>query len=104
MWNSVERLFAAGHPSAEGHFPGNPIIPGAVLLAETIEAIETAAGSPGAGQEVRAARFHHPIRPGDRILIRWEAGKDGDIKFECRRTADRRIALTGILRLDGKQR
>jgi 3-hydroxymyristoyl/3-hydroxydecanoyl-(acyl carrier protein) dehydratase len=29
----------ADHPSVEGHFPGNPIFPGAVLLDEILHAL-----------------------------------------------------------------
>ena len=42
----VERVFQPDHPSSRGHFEGNPIIPGAVLLSETILAIERSIGAP----------------------------------------------------------
>ena len=32
MWHCTEFLIRADHPTAPGHFPGNPIIPGALML------------------------------------------------------------------------
>ena len=37
---------AADHPSLQGHFPGNPIVPGVVLLDTVIANVELATGSP----------------------------------------------------------
>jgi len=38
---SVERLITIrrDHPSLPGHFPGNPVVPGVVILEEVLEAI-----------------------------------------------------------------
>lgn len=97
MANSVERLFAADHPAAQGHFPGNPIIPGAVLLDEVLQAVQAAASTRFLGCEIRAAKFLHPVRPGDRVLIRWSTAANGETKFEC--LLQEQPVLTGTLRL-----
>jgi 3-hydroxymyristoyl/3-hydroxydecanoyl-(acyl carrier protein) dehydratase len=97
--NSVETRFPVDHPTAPGHFPGNPIIPGAVLLDEVVLAISGGGGTaPGA---VRSAKFLHPVRPGDRLLIRWEALPDGAARFECLVLDPERLALTGTVKLGG---
>jgi 3-hydroxymyristoyl/3-hydroxydecanoyl-(acyl carrier protein) dehydratase len=82
MWQSQEVRFASDHPTAPGHFPGHPIIPGVLVLDEAIKLAEKEAGT---GEEivVRAAKFHHPVRPGDAIVLRWEADAGKIIKFEC---------------------
>jgi 3-hydroxymyristoyl/3-hydroxydecanoyl-(acyl carrier protein) dehydratase len=82
MWRSQEVRFASDHPTAPGHFPSHPIIPGVLLLDE---AIKLAEGAVGAGEEivVRAAKFHHPVRPGETIVVRWEAEQRSMVKFEC---------------------
>lgn len=35
------------HPALAGHFPGEPILPGVVLLDEALHAIEAASGATG---------------------------------------------------------
>jgi len=82
MWQSQEVRFASDHPTAPGHFPSRPIIPGVLLLDEAIKLTEKTVG---AGEEivVRAAKFHHPVRPGETIVVRWEAEPAQIVKFEC---------------------
>lgn len=98
MQHSVERRFSADHPTAAGHFPGNPIIPGALLLDEVVHAIREASEPAGERCEVRAAKFLTPVRPGDRVRICWSAGRGDDIRFECRVIGSERVALTGSVR------
>ncbi len=89
----VSLRFDKDHPAADGHFPGNPIIPGAVLL----DAVLTTVG-PGMPCEIRSAKFLRPVRPGDRVLIRWRASAGGDVKFECLLAESEQIVLSGTLR------
>ncbi|HVY16320.1 MAG TPA: AMP-binding protein [Rhodopila sp.] len=90
--------FPADHPTGPGHFPGNPIIPGAVLLDEVLAAVFPDVGS-GA---IDAAKFHRPVRPGDTIAVTCH-GDGAATRFECRLThsgADSgEIVLTGVVRL-----
>lgn len=95
MWYSREIRFGLDHPTAAGHFPGNPIIPGAVLLDQVIEAI---AGADGAGDIlIRSAKFLHPVRPGEVVELRWERRADGQTGFECRLLDPERLVLAGSL-------
>ena len=71
------------HPAAQGHFPGNPIIPGAVLLSETVRLIEADLGRSLAPYRIRRAKFPHPARPGDELLIAFTDSARNTIKFEC---------------------
>lgn len=73
---TIEIHFAADHPTAAGHFPSNPIIPGALLLDEVIRTL------PGGAIGIRAAKFFHPVRPGDIINVEWIFAS-GTAKFEC---------------------
>jgi 3-hydroxymyristoyl/3-hydroxydecanoyl-(acyl carrier protein) dehydratase len=84
-----ERVFEPDHPAARGHFEGNPIIPGAVLLNETIRAIEPACGTP---LLISAAKFLHPARPGDRVVIEFSRNGD-EVRFTC--AVRGRTVLTG---------
>jgi 3-hydroxyacyl-[acyl-carrier-protein] dehydratase len=95
--NSVEKFFAVDHPAAQGHFPGNPIIPGAVLLDEVLHAIGAGVPAASAGCEIRSAKFLRPVRPGDRVIIQWSAPSSGEIRFEC--LLQGQPVLTGALKL-----
>jgi len=75
--------FAADHPVAAGHFPGNPIIPGALLLAEVLRCIEQAEGVRFAACNIKTAKFLHPARPGDTIAIEYARSILGTIEFQC---------------------
>ena len=75
--------FAATHPTAAGHFPGNPIIPGSLLLAEVLRCIEQAEGARYASCNVKAAKFLHPARPGDTVEIEYSHSAQGTLEFQC---------------------
>ncbi|HVA15608.1 MAG TPA: hypothetical protein VNF99_20345 [Stellaceae bacterium] len=93
---SVDLRFAEDHPTAAGHFPGNPIMPGAVLLDTVLLAIAGDAAAPSC--TVRTVKFLRPIRPGDRVRIEWER-KGDETHFRCVLPETSDIAMTGIIRL-----
>jgi len=102
MRHSLELRFPSDHPTAAGHFPGNPIIPGAVLLDEVLLAL-AGPGNDAPGCTIRSAKFLHPVRPGDGVVIRWETD-GGDIKFECRLRDTERLVLTGSMQIEVRAR
>jgi hypothetical protein len=84
--------FAAGHPTGPGHFPGSPIIPGAVLLDELAAAI-----FPGGWLgTAESAKFHHPVRPGDTLAVSYRT-EGASTRFECHLVASGRLVLSGVL-------
>lgn len=74
---------AADHPAGEGHFPGNPIIPGAWLLAEVVRLVAEAAGQDCATATVPSAKFFQPVRPGDQVDIAHTVSGPCEIRFQC---------------------
>lgn len=80
---TIRQRLPDDHPAARGHFPGNPIIPGAVLLSETLRLIEADLGVSLAPYRIRRAKFPFPARPGDDVLIEFTDSAPGSIKFEC---------------------
>lgn len=94
---AVERHFALDHPSAAGHFPGQPVIPGAVLLEEVVRVLQEALGVELPALEIRSAKFLHRVRPGDTMQVLIEARSEGDYTFQCK--IRQIIAASGTLRL-----
>jgi acyl-coenzyme A synthetase/AMP-(fatty) acid ligase len=90
--------FPASHPSGEGHFPGNPLLPGAVLLDHLLPALF--AGAAGAGT-IDTVKFHHPVRPGDSLRVTLKAA--GEImRFEARLAGSGQLALSGAARVPSR--
>ena len=92
--------FSLDHPTAEGHFPGNPIIPGALLLDEVLLAIAEGEGRTVGACVIRSAKFLHLVRPGDRIVVRWETHPVDETRFECILLDPERVALSGTVQLE----
>jgi 3-hydroxymyristoyl/3-hydroxydecanoyl-(acyl carrier protein) dehydratase len=96
------RHFAADDPISAGHFPGNPIVPGAVLPREVVAAIDAANDAPVGGEptrrEIRSAKFYQPVRPGDTVVIAW-APSGGDVRFRCAIAGSNLPAVTDAPRL-----
>jgi 3-hydroxymyristoyl/3-hydroxydecanoyl-(acyl carrier protein) dehydratase len=91
----VEFSFAPDHPATEGHFPGNPIIPGAVLLNETLQAIQAELGVDLSAGVIKWAKFLHPVRPGDRVTTEVSRPLPGTIEFSC--AVRNKTVLTGAV-------
>jgi len=51
----------AEHPSLAGHFPGNPVVPGVVLLDSVAQALEREDAVTFA--RIRVVKFHAPLLP-----------------------------------------
>ena len=93
--HSVEVLIAADHPSAAGHFPGNPIVPGAVLLSEVFAAWQRITGNADGAITLRSAKFISPTRPGDRVSIHFDSVATGSVKFTC--AVGTTLVVSGVL-------
>lgn len=94
----VEKKIPLDHPTSSGHFPGNPIIPGAVLLSEVVLAMEASFNRQLTPYKIKSAKFSHPVRPGDLLNIEFDATVQNEIKFLC--MVGENIVLTGIVKCD----
>lgn len=69
------------HPSLAGHFPGNPLVPGVIILDRVIQAVQER--QPGSRiVEVISAKFTAPLRPGQPFTISIK-NRGGIFHFDC---------------------
>jgi acyl-coenzyme A synthetase/AMP-(fatty) acid ligase/3-hydroxymyristoyl/3-hydroxydecanoyl-(acyl carrier protein) dehydratase len=83
-------------PVAQGHFPGNPVVPAALILDEVVRKAERRLALPARAWEVSSAKFLSPLRPGEVLRIDLEVSAEAEVRFACA-TNDRAVA-SGILR------
>lgn len=85
---------AADHPAYAGHFPGQPILPGAVLLDAAQRLIEARHDLALSGLAV--AKFHSPATPGEALTLDYtlsERSASFDVRSDTRKIASGRFTL-----------
>ncbi|MGI4777465.1 MAG: AMP-binding protein [Janthinobacterium lividum] len=79
----------ADHPVFAGHFPGQPLLPGALLVSEVMEAmlrVPAMVARLGTHPTLAAVKFLAPVRPGATvdIALHPESGASRGVRFEVR--------------------
>jgi 3-hydroxyacyl-[acyl-carrier-protein] dehydratase len=86
------------HPALAGHFPDFPVVPGVVLLDETLHAIDRAEpAADGLLWHIGTVKFHRAVRPGEQLQLDYDLQPDGRARFELR-AADALVASGTIER------
>lgn len=85
---------AALHRALPGHFPGNPVVPGVVLLERVCAVVERESGMRVIG--LPQVKFLHPLRPGETVELRIERSASS-AKFSIRHV--RELVATGTMEL-----
>jgi len=67
--HSLALRVPAHHPALAGHFPGNPIVPGVVLLDAVVSAAEEWLGTRLHVLRLSHAKFLAPLKPDDAAQI-----------------------------------
>ncbi|MEO8062557.1 MAG: hydroxymyristoyl-ACP dehydratase [Pseudomonadota bacterium] len=70
------------HPCYAGHFPGNPVVPGVLLLDLVVRALGR-----GAPYAITSAKFHRVLRPGESFELSWKSA-GAKASFRCMRGAE----------------
>ncbi len=84
--------FPATHPAFAGHFPGAPMVPGALLLAEALAAL----GIAGGPLEIASAKFLRPVGPDTVVEARCEETTAGAQRLELRAAGE--LVATAVLK------
>lgn len=82
------------HPSLEGHFPGNPVVPGVVVLDHVLEAVERWLGELPDALRLPQVKFMQPLLPDQPAEIQLQ--RTGD-RIRLRVTRGQQLLVTGEL-------
>ncbi|MFC5430606.1 AMP-binding protein [Paraburkholderia denitrificans] len=85
----------ADHPALPGHFPGQPIVPGVVLLDHALMALGAALNRSFDRCRINSAKFLSPAAPGETLDVGFESTASGAIRFTVR--AGQREVASGVL-------
>lgn len=86
------------HPALPGHFPGNPIVPGVVLLNYVCAAVRREAGENVRCSGFPSVKFLAPLLPGVPFSIELDFSAGNRVRFACK-TEDRTLAQ-GTLQIE----
>ena len=82
--------FVADSPACADHFPGAPLMPGALLLDEILRRLPLAS----APVSVRHVKFRRPVPPGTAVVLEHVVDDAGACRFVLR--ADDEVAVEGV--------
>ncbi|MEO6226847.1 MAG: hypothetical protein ABIO61_03190 [Thermomonas sp.] len=80
------------HPALPGHFPGNPVVPGVLLLEQVISLLEATYG-PLPALRLPQVKFMQPLLPGQDAVLELTLRGPGGWRFRVLR--DGAVLATG---------
>jgi 3-hydroxymyristoyl/3-hydroxydecanoyl-(acyl carrier protein) dehydratase len=101
MASDPDLVIAPDHPALPGHFPGNPLVPGVLILGHVLAALERRTG-PVRLSGIPQAKFLAPLAPGEPCTITFPGLGPGETRFECR--SRERVIARGSLRFLSDER
>lgn len=79
------------HAAFTGHFPGDPIVPGVLMLDESLRSIAAACGVTITECSIVTAKFVSPARPGEELRLEFVPVEGARVNFTIR-VSDRLVA------------
>ena len=80
------------HPSLPGHFPGNPVVPGVVVMDRVLDALEAESGAQVGALRLPQVKFMQPLLPGQTACVSLEGAAP---KWRFRVHHDERLIASG---------
>ena len=77
----IQLCIEATHPALPGHFPGQPIVPGVVLLDSVVAALGV---RDVRVTGVRKVKFLAPLPPGEPVVLEFGTVKGDSLRFTLR--------------------
>jgi len=79
---SFDFIVNSSHPSISGHFPGNPIVPGAVIIENVIK-VFSRSNDPREITSLSTVKFIKPIEVNQKVDVNFLSISTELISFEC---------------------
>jgi len=79
---SFDFIVSSSHPSIPGHFPGNPIVPGAVIIENVIQAFSRLDDFKKV-VSISTVKFIKPIEVNQKVDVNFLSISTELISFEC---------------------
>jgi len=79
---TITFCIAPDHPALPGHFPGAPVVPGVLLLAEGLQRLGLLAGAPIQCRRIESAKFFRPVAAGATVTATLTMAEHGQGSIE----------------------
>lgn len=94
MRHELQRTISPTHPALAGHFPGNPVVPGVVILSEIVQATEAWLHWARDPVSVTSVKFMRLLRPSEPFTLLLERLSESTVSFAVLRGGDHIAAGT----------
>lgn len=90
---------ASTHPSLAGHFPGNPLVPGVLVLDEVVSGVARTLGADLQVRGIPQVKFVASLRPEQTARVRIEHTSASQLRFAVHH--ENALIAQGVLTLAG---